>query len=223
MNYFQFFPHDQTQFNWLIFIAHREPPYLTVMPRYSKYVCPKCKKIDHEKVFEEGFADGLRIRAKGDFFGSDEGFECFSEEVLRIIEESGFTGLLFKPIPGTKWFVINLRRRVEADNNAYKWSRNVCDVCNRPKEVTGLITFLSQIRVPQEAKTFFGPTFDRGGSMNGDRDLFVTEDIVFRFKEKKIKGGMFQRLLTAEEESLFKEACASRVPFKWPKGSKVVL
>lgn len=223
MNYFQFFSHDQEQFNWLIFDAHREPPYLTVKPRYSQHVCPKCIKIDHDRVFEEGFEEGLRIRAKGDFFGSDEGFECVSDNVLRVVEQGGFAGLAFKPIPGTKLHVMNLRRQVDADKNAYKYSKGVCEVCKRPKEITGLIKFLSQIKVPDEPRTFFGPTFDRGGSMNGDRDLFATEDIVLRLKEQRIKGGTFQRLLTTEEESLFKEAAANQVPFKWPRGSRVIL
>ncbi len=163
MNYFQFFSHDQEQFNWLIFDAHRDPPYLTVKPRYSQHVCPKCIKIDHDRVFEEGFEEGLRIRAKGDFFGSDEGFECVSDSVLRVVEQSGFAGLAFKPIPGTKWHVMNLRRQVDADKNAYKYSKGVCEVCKRPKEITGLIKFLSQIKVPDEPRTLFGPTFDRGG------------------------------------------------------------
>jgi hypothetical protein len=36
---------------------------------------------------------------------------------------------------------------------------------------------------------------------NRGRDLFVTEDIVLEFKRQGLKGGMFERLLTKEEEA----------------------
>ena len=59
--------------------------------------------------------------------------------------------------------------------------------------------------------------------MNGDRDLFVTEDIVSEFKQQKLKGGMFARLLTPMEFAEIKAAGAEKNPLKWPKDSRVVL
>ena len=59
--------------------------------------------------------------------------------------------------------------------------------------------------------------------MNGDRDLFVTGDIVAQFKKQGIKGGMFARLLTPSEYEAVKAAGAERNPLKLPKSSRVVL
>ena len=196
---------------------------MTVKPRYARFVCRECMKINHEKVFAEGFDPGLRIRANADLLGSEEGFYCVNERARRVIEINGFQGLSLKPLEGRPWYVVNVARRVRADQTAYTYSIEKCTECGRPKDVTGLITFLDQIEAPSKPGTFFGPTFDRCGSMNGDRDLFVTEDIVLAFKEGGITGGIFEKLLAGKEKAQFDQAVASGTVFKWPKGTKIVL
>jgi len=154
---------------------------------------------------------------------TSEGFFCFDDQARQIVAESGFEGIGFQKLTGTKWNAINVTLRVKADPTVYEYSKNVCLQCQRPQWVTGLIRFLSQIAVPDLTGTFFAPTFDRCGSRNGDRELFVTEDIVVRFKEQGIKGGMFERLLTKEEESGFRAVVAANQLFKWPKGARIFL
>jgi len=223
MNYYQFFPHDQVRNNWLMFTELKEPPYVFLKPRFSSCVCPKCKKLDHDKAFAEGFNETLKIRAKGDLFGTSEGFVCISDRAKQVIESCRFGGIALKPIQNAGWWVVNVTRRVDADQRAYTVTKPFCDQCGRPKETIGLIRCLSQISPPDQVGTFFAPTFDRGGSMNGDRDLFVTEDIVFQFKQQKLKGGMFARILTPEELAEVNAVGAEKNPLKWPKDSRVVL
>lgn len=225
MNYFQFFPNDQVHNNWLMFTEQKTPPYVVLRPRYLDCVCPipNCKKIDHDKAFAEGFDDDIKIRARGDIMDTSEGFTCINDKAKNVIESSGFVGLSLKEIPKTGWWVANVVHRVKADQNAYTITKAVCDRCGRPKETIGLIRCLNQIEVPSNTGTFFSPTFDRGGSRNGDRDLFFTEDIVSIFKQQKLKGGMFTRLLTPAEYADVKAAGAERNPEKWPKGSRVIL
>jgi hypothetical protein len=223
MNYYQFFPHDQVRNNWLMFTQQKSPPYVGLQTRFSRCVCPKCKKIDHDKAFAEGFDEPLKIRAKGDLFGTSEGFICFSDKAKQVIESFRFGGLTLKTIPNAGWWVVNVTCRVEADQGAYTVTKPSCDQCGRPKETIGLIRCLNQIKAPNQVGTFFSPTFDRGGSMNGGRDVFVTEDIVSQFKQQKLKGGMFARLLTPIEFAEIKAAGAEKNPLKWPKDSRVVL
>lgn len=223
MNYYEFVSHDQVHNNWLLFTEQRVAPYVLVRPRFGDCVCLKCKSIDHDKAFAKGFDEDIKVRAKGDLMGTSEGFTCISEKARNVIESAGFTGLSTKEIPKTGWWVVNVANRVRADQSAYTISKQVCDLCGRPKEVIGLIRCLNQIEVPSAAGTFFSPTFDRGGSMNGDRDLLVTEDIVSQFKQQKLKGGMFARLLTPTEFAEIKAAGAEKNPEKWPRNSRVIL
>ncbi len=223
MNYFQFFPHDQHRNNWLMFTEQKEPPYVSVKPRFCGCVCPKCKKIDHDKAFAEGFDEALKIRAKGDLFGTSDGFVCVSEKAKQVIESFGFGGITVKAIPNAGWWVVKVIRRVNADQSAYTVTKPFCEQCGRPKATIGLIRCLNQIQAPDQVGTFFSPTFDRGGSMNGGRDVFVTEDIVSQFKQQKLKGGMFARLLTPTENAEIIAAGAEKNPLKWPKDSRVIL
>jgi hypothetical protein len=223
MNYYELVPNDQVHNNWLLFKERKEPPYVLVEPRYSDCVCPKCKKIDHDKAFAKGFEEPIRIRARGDLLVTSEGFICISEKAKQVIESFRFGGLTLKAIPNAGWWVVNVTCRVEGDQSAYTVTKPSCDQCGRPKETIGLIRCLNQIKAPNQVGTFFSPTFDRGGSMNGDRDVFVTEDIVSQFKQQKLKGGMFARLLTPMEFAEIKAAGAEKNPLKWPRDSRVVL
>lgn len=223
MNYYRFVQNDQTHNNWLLFTESTEPPYVTIRPDSSKFVCEKCKAIDHDEAFKHGLPSGLRIRARGNIFMTSEGFLCVDDQARQVIEESGFHGIAFQELTGTMWNVISVTCRVQAEPTAYEYSKNTCPQCKRPRGVTGLIRFLSQITVPERTNSFFAPTFDLCGSMSGDRELFVTEDIVLRFKEQGVKGGMFERLLTKEEESGFRAVVAANQLFRWPKGARVFL
>jgi hypothetical protein len=118
---------------------------------------------------------------------------------------------------------MNVTCRVDADRSAYTYGRAYCSTCNRPREVTGVIVFSGGVSVPQEQCTFFAPVFDRVGGFSGHRDVFVTEDIVRGFKDSGFKGGMFQRLLRADEEAPFRAAVERNEVFRWPKGSKISL
>ena len=223
MKYYELHPNDQRDNNWLMYCEQYDDPYLTLKPRYIECVCVKCRAIDHDRAFAEGFDQGLKIRARGDLLITSEGFYCFSDKVRSVIEAAGFQGLSLKVIPGTGWHVVNAVCRVEADRSAYAATKPFCDSCGRPKELIGLIRCIDQIQAPATMGTFFAPVFDRRGSMNGDRDLFLTEDILLHFKSHGIKGGMCARLLTGAEYAAVKAAGALKNPLKWPRGSGVSL
>ena len=139
-----------------------------------------------------------------------------------LIDESGFRGLEAKTVGDGNWFVINETWRVPVDSATYEISKNTCSNCGRAG-VTGLFDYLSQIEVPAESGIFFTPTFDRRGSWNGNRDLFATEDIAIRLKERGIKGGYFTRLLDRSEEEAMRKRIAGGKLFKLPKGALIEL
>lgn len=209
----------------LLFTELLGPPFLSIKPRYARFQCPNpsCKKIDHDGVFAEGFEVGLRIREKRDLLTASEGFTCVSERVVQLVERCHFAGLRWKQLIGTSWYVVNKECHVTADVNAYQRRGPLCEICGRPREVSGAIQFLRQIVPPEGPGNFFAPTFDRGGSLNGDRDLFLTEDIVEEFRMSGIKGGTCRRLLTSDEEAEFHASQRDKKLFMWPKGAKIVL
>ncbi len=223
MNAYYLTEKDQPRNIWLIFDEQPDPPYVVLRERYRPLRCPTCGLFDHECAFKEGFEPRMKLLPRGDFFRSSEGFLCVNEKFRALVESSSVRGLEFKPVPEQPWFVVNIVRRVKADPAVYDLGKRFCATCHRPKELTGLIEYLSQIEVPAEGQTFFSPVFDRKGNRNADRDAFATEDVVMLLKQKSIKGGYFTRLLDAKEEARIKARIAAGQLFKLPKGALVEL
>jgi hypothetical protein len=221
MTYYQFTPDDQQCSNWLLFEEKSKFGDVAVKSAYREFVCERCMSIAHDRAFAVGFEKGAKVRAKGDFFFSSDGFLCVSEKVKQVIDSLGYGGLVLKIIPDTKWYVVNVTLRVDADQGAYT-GKNRCNVCDKARQY-GRIICLVQIDAPQQSGVFFTPVFDRGGSTNAERDFFATEDIVAEFKRQGLKGGLFSRLLTPSELEAVKAARAEFNPSKWPKGSHVFL
>lgn len=223
MNSYQFFADDQHYNNWLAHSEQEEAPYVVIRPKYERLLCPKCKRFDHDRVFAEGFEENVRIRARGNIIQTEDGFYCVDSRVKEWVELHHIKGVALKALPGTDWNVMSVTCRVEADRSDYSYSKASCAVCSRSNEITGVILLASRIAAPQCCGTFFAPEFDRVGGFSGNRDVFVTEDVVLGFKELGLKGGTFQRLLSAEEEPAFRAAVERKQAFKWPKGARIVL
>ncbi len=222
MNYYEFEANDQMWNNWLIFAELKEDPWIGVKPRYRRLLCPKCDKFDHDAVFKEGFDADVRIRGRGDIIATDDGFHCINEKVKRIIEAEHYKGITLKPLGNSGWHVASITLRLKADPEAYELHKPFCRQCKRAAEVTGLLQFLSQVDVPKTSGRFFSTLTDRHCSSNFDRPVLVSEDIVVRLKKAGIKGGMFRKLLNADEEAVLKTSIA-KGKCRWPANSKVLL
>lgn len=221
--YFYLSPQDQPTDNHLLWLTHRHPPYYTLKPRYTELVCSACSKFDYDAVFNEGFDADIDIAAKGNFFQSTDGFYCFDDKFRSLIERFKIGGLTIKPLSDSGWHVCNIRCRVDGDRSVYTVHKPFCGQCGRPKGgVTGLVQFESEIKPPTGESLFFGLTFDRQG-YNGDRDLFATEDVVVKMKEAGLRGVTCFKLFAEPEATKVRLAIERREPFKWPKGSRVIL
>lgn len=219
MNYYQFSPNDQMWNNWLLFDEQKQEPRLSVKSQYKGLVCPKCLKFDYDKAFKAGFDSEIRIRARGDFLESSDGFLCVSEKVKQLVDAQGVCGVSLKPVGKSGWHVANTTLRVEAEEKVLKTHKPTCHACKRPGSVTGSFYALRQIEVPKKPSTFFTTVLERNGR---DRDVFVTDDIVQIFVTAKVKGGEFQKLLTIEDEAQLTATAAKGKP-RWPQHSKILL
>lgn len=221
--YFYLSPHDQPTDNHLLWLTSRNPPYLTLRPRYAGLVCPSCAKFDYDAVFNEGFDADIDICAKGNFFQSMDGFYCLDDKCRSLIERFKIGGLAVKPLSDSGWHVCNIRCRVDGDINVYTVHKPFCGQCGRPKGgVTGLVQFQSDIEPPAGEALFFGLTFDRQG-YNGDRDLFAIEDVVFKMKEAGLRGLTCFKLLVEPDATKLRSAIEQKETFKWPKGTRIIL
>lgn len=103
------FPPDQRHNNWVFsrdLVTGR-----TIRERYAHLPCPnrKCGKFDELKAVRElGIDPDLRIRAKGDFVGTDDGFPCFSHRLLEAMRAAGVGGFEIVPLPADPEYVLAL-------------------------------------------------------------------------------------------------------------------
>jgi hypothetical protein len=221
--YFYLSPQDQRADNYLLWLTSRNPPYLTLRSRYAGFVCPECSKFDYDVIFREGFDTDIEIAASGNFFESTDGFYCFDDKFRSLVERFQIEGLAIQPLSNSGWHVCNIRRRVDGDASVYTVHKPLCSQCCRPKGgVTGLVQFESEIKPPKGKSLFFGLTFDRQG-YNGDRDLFATEDVVFKLKEAGMRGLTCFKLLVDPEAAKLRSAIERNEVFKWPKGTRIIL
>jgi hypothetical protein len=223
MNYYQFWSDDLRRAVWLMFKELRVHPYISLKPRYLELCCPQCGRFDHDTVFDFGFDDDVSLRTRLDSFHSAEGFLCFRSSIVTFLHRKCVMGLAFKEIPSTDFFVVKVTERVEADRSVYVPSRPLCKLCGRPKGMTGVIEFRSQIQLPTSGDRFVSPVFSREGSWNRGRDIFASEDVVLALKEAGFKGGQFQRLLNAEEEAAFRAAVRKNEVYERPPGATINL
>jgi len=156
MNYFEFSSDDQTRNNRLVSIELKDPPWVALKPRYVCCVCPKCELINYDEAFAEGFDDTVKIRAKGDIFGTTDGFTCINQKVKDLIESEGMHGVAMKPVGKAGWWVVNVTYRVNGDEGAYT-RRNYCDQCKRARQTYGRICCVNQVESPEQNRTFFHP------------------------------------------------------------------
>jgi hypothetical protein len=224
MNFYQFFTNDLRSPAWLIFKQQKEPPHrIQAKSQYTDLCCAECHRFDHDTVFAMGFDADFSVRTKWDSFCSGEGFLCFRSRLVEFLVGCGVTGLAFKKIPKSDFFVISVTERVPADRNAYVLSRPFCRTCGRRKGVTGLIEFRRRIELPDVGRKFVAPLFSREGSWNLHRDVFASEDIVFAMRAAGFKGGQFWRLLNSEEEEDFKAAVGKNEIYNRPAGAAINL
>lgn len=220
MNIYQFYENDQKWNNWLVFDEPDPDSPVGLKERYRKFVCFKCRRMDEDAVFRNGFDPDIRIRTKDDIIVTCDNFFCINERLFNLIKKQKIQGLEFQSLGQSGWHAMNVTMRVNAKSEVYESSKAICPSCRRAESVLGRFNYLSDIKSPALNKVFFTPKFDRQGYQ--PRDIFATEDVVKLFKENQIKGGCFSRLLTADEEVRVRETTAQGKIW-WPPSSKTIV
>lgn len=173
--------------------------------RFASLVCPSCRQADQGEIYRKGPDPLTRIRARGDFVRTDDGFFCVNSRLRSLLEAHRVLGVKFKRVGTSGWHVMNVTCRVKHEQGVYRVCKGLdgkkyCSKCNRPTSVAGIHEFESQIDKRARALTIFTtqPPLISGPEM------FFAEDVVQILKVAKIKGGMFLRLLKKDEETAYK-------------------
>jgi hypothetical protein len=215
--YFQFWSHDQTQFNWLTRVIDKDGDGYGLRFRFLEAFCPKCCKFDQDAVFDIGWeqtAVRIRPRKNRNIVVTDDHFLCVADTLLSNLVDAGVKGFAHKSLPGTGWQVLRVTDRRSFDANVYSPSKHACAVCKRVEHY-GTIRFEREIDLPKEELTFFSTDKPRG---QGGYDIFLTDKLQELLVASNAKGGELHRLLTDEEEKL------GKANPKWkPEGALVSL
>ena len=213
---YQFWTHDQTQFNWLTRVIDKDGDGYGVRFRFIGAFCPKCCRFDEDAVFAKGWEQTfvrIRPRKERNILKTDDDFLCVTEALLRVLLKAGVRGFEHKPLPESGWQVLRVTNRRKFDPKVYR-TEAACAVCKRVGHY-GIIRYEREIELPTEELAFFSTDKPRG---QGGYDVFVTDKLRELLVASGAKGGELHRLLTDEEEKL------EKVNPKWkPKGVLVSL
>jgi len=190
-----------------------------------------CWRITHAALTITGFRRTLEARfgivqqscARGDFMQTDDGFLCVNRRLHNLLILHRVSGVRFKPIGKSDWFVVNITRRVPHDRSVYEIvedlnGRKYCARCKRPTCVGGIHEFERQISKLPQGLTVFTTQPPRISSPA----VFLTEGVIQLLVKAKIKGGLLAKLLNSDEERTYK-ASVKAGKERWPPHSRIRL
>lgn len=218
MNIFRLTSNDQIWNNWLTRDEPDEGP-VVLKPRFSRLACSRCLDADYDEIFRKGPDPRTRIRARGDFVQTADGYLCMNRRLRDLLVRHHVFGIRFKQIGITDWFLACITGKVEHDRSVYKIGKDLdgykyCPKCKRPTGLFGIHDFERQIQKPRHKLAFFTTRLPR--------EVFVTEGVVQLLKKAKIKGGMVTRMLNGDEEITYK-ASVKAGKERWPSHSRMNL
>jgi hypothetical protein len=86
--FYQFWPYDQTQFNWLTRVIDKDGDGYGIRFRFLAAFCPKCGRFDAGSVFATGWehtAVRIRPRKNRNILKTDDDFLCVTEPLLEQV------------------------------------------------------------------------------------------------------------------------------------------
>jgi len=153
---------DQASNNWIL----NENSFLSLRPRYRRFCCLGCSKVDEDAALQSGL-DDIAIQSRCDIFHSSDGVLCFSERARDVFASNGIQGVAFLPLPTP-----NKRKHevalptivspVNREKSGFQWtdypqepqpgldnSDVFCPLCHRPRKGTYVGPFLDSMVLPE--------------------------------------------------------------------------
>jgi hypothetical protein len=171
INWFWLSTRDQAANNWILYDAG---PPLELRPRYHRFCCPSCGKVDEDAALQSGFDEDVRLRSRCDIFRSSDGILCFSDRTRDIWHDHGIQGIKFLPLPrqnNRKHEVAlpNLISHVDRGKAGFQYNRFsgqpeldneevFCSLCHRPKEGAYVGPFLDSMTLPHDPLSVITPS-----------------------------------------------------------------
>jgi len=142
------------------------------------------------------------VRKGRNLLQTDDDFLCVSADLLKALKAAGVKGFEAKPLyTGMYWHVLRITNRRRFDPKVHRTDEKPCRLCQRFGEY-GSVQYEREIDLPPEDLTFFSTDKERG---QGGYDIFVTYKLSELLQTSGAKGGVLQKLWTAEEEQHLKD------------------
>lgn len=128
------------------------------LDRYREIYCKTCGTMDICKALAIGLDPSVKIRAKTDFAGTEDGGICASKRVVRFIRKIKPWGVRIIPLPGdAEYSLLWPHPLVKADAAlALVHVHEVCPKCKRVKSATGGVDPFA-MRLPRQSPCLFAP------------------------------------------------------------------
>jgi hypothetical protein len=169
MKYYWLIADPEASFaNWILW-RHRDKTGKTLRPRYAKFQCPSCKKLDELAAVKSGIDEDVVIKGRNDITRTFDHFLVVKEKVVRVFEALSVEGIRWQPLPGGKFNLVLPRRLIHVrDEEAVYRTYRPCKRCGRPRDRKG-IPVLRQLALPKkpfdagmlwpEAESHYGRSF----------------------------------------------------------------
>ncbi len=180
-------------------------------PSYQRFLCPSCRTLDKDALFDRGFDEGPMIWMKDgqEIERTPEGFLCIQARVLAVLNEHAVRGFESRPIPLTSWHVVRITQKVASGQK----SGNSCKACGRASGHGGW-NYLEELVLPPHDNTFFTTALESvsgcdTGIRHRTQQVFVTGGLAQILQAGRVKAGMLLPILSSKELDTLKQVMES--------------
>ncbi len=202
-SYYQLYTYDERDNNFVTLRDNLDGGPL-IYCAYLDCICPVCHSVDRDALFarKHGLEGGPKIRvSKGrELAEARDGFLLIKSRVSELLRKHNVRGYDTRQVPYTDWHVLRVTTRVPYRAFTPKREKPPCKMCGRGAYY-GSAFALSDIALPEQPNTFFGPEAERTNSY----DVYLTESVAEMLKAEGVKGGLLIRLLSDDEAQVMRQ------------------
>lgn len=191
MKWFWLATRDQASNNWILY----KDSFLSLRPRYSRFCCPNCGKVNEDAALLLGFDEDVFLRSHCDIFHSSDGILCFSKRAKDVWQSNNVKGLRFLSLPkpnkrGHEVAVPTITVPVNRDKSGFQWTdypsetqpepedeEVFCLLCRRPRKGAYVGPFLESMALPEDPLCVITPSLSPE-SLRGKVYWVLVSDVV---------------------------------------------
>lgn len=188
MNYLWLTPKDQHYNNFVFFSESSKS--LVLRDIYKTVQCPCCGKFDEDAALLVPVSGEVKIRARADYVGTDDGLICVSDGLRQLLLSAEIEGLDFLAMPNDPlYWIATPTCLVPTDVTVagFQYQGSQCKCCGRWQGVY-LRPTLNSLAIPDNPKMIFAPSIWNERAKNRQTWLMCSEVVVKILKDNLVSG-----------------------------------